>query len=137
VQLDPSAFLADPELLQALEKHSIPLSCDADRVLFNQGDPAIGLYILLKGEAALSMNGEDGAPLMLIQATAGSLLGLPGLIGNQPYSLTAIARSGAQVSFISRDHFNALMQSQLNLLVKVLQVLAAEVRSARLAITQL
>jgi CRP-like cAMP-binding protein len=83
------------------------------------------------------MTGEDGAPLVSIQATAGSLLGLPGLIGNQPYSLTAIARSGAQVSYIARDDFNALMQSQLPLLVKVLQVLAAEVRSARLAITHL
>ena len=137
MQLDPSAFLADPELLEALRKHSIPLACEADRILFNQGDASTGLYILLKGEAALSMTGEDGALLMSIVATDGSLLGLPGLIGNQPYSLTAIARSGAQVNFIARDDFNALMQSQLNLLVKVLQVLAAEVRSARLAITQL
>ena len=137
MQLDPSAFLADPELLQELQKHSIPISCDADRVLFNQGDPSTGLYILLNGEVALSMYGEDGDPLMFILATAGSLLGLPGLIGNQPYSLTAIARSGAQVGFIARDAFNALMQSKLPLLVKVLQVLAAEVRSARLAITQL
>jgi CRP-like cAMP-binding protein len=137
MQLDPSAFLADPELLQELEKHSVLLSCEADRVLFNQGDPSVGLYILLKGEAALSMFGEDGATLMSIQATSGSLLGLPGLIGNQPYSLTAIARSGAKVGYIAREDFNALMQSQLQLLVKVLQVLAAEVRSARLAITQL
>lgn len=137
MQLDPSAFLADPELLQALEKHSISLVCDEDRVLFNQGDPSTGLYILLKGQAGLSMKGEDGSPLVSIQATGGSLLGLPGVIGNQPYSLTAVARSGAQVSFIPREDFNALMQSQLNLLVKVLQVLAAEVRAARLAITRL
>lgn len=137
MQLDPSAFLADPELLQALVQRAVPIACDNDRVLFNQGDPPTGLFILLKGEAALSMTGEDGAPLVSIQATAGSLLGLPGLIGNQPYSLTAIARSGAQVSYIARDDFNALMQSQLPLLVKVLQVLAAEVRSARLAITHL
>ena len=137
MQLDPSAFLADPELLQELEKHAIPIACDADRVLFNQGDPSVGLYILHKGVVALSMFAEDGAPLMYIQASAGSLLGLPGLIGNQPYSLTAIARSGAQVGFIAREDFNALMQSQLPLLVKVLQVLAAEVRSARLAITQM
>lgn len=136
MRLDPNAFLADPELLQALEKRAIPISCDDDRVLFSQGDPSAGLYILLKGEATVSMAGEDGEPLMSIQATAGSLLGLPGLIGNQPYSLTAIARNGAQVSFIARDDFNSLMQAQLPLLVKVLQVLAAEVRSARLAITQ-
>jgi CRP-like cAMP-binding protein len=137
VQLDPSAFLADSELVQALEIRGTPIPCDEERVLFRQGDPPIGLYILLKGEASISMNADDGESLMSIRATAGSLLGLPGLIGNQPYSLTAVARPGAQVSFIASSDFNALMQSELPLLVKVLQVLAAEVRSARLAITQL
>jgi CRP-like cAMP-binding protein len=137
VQLDPSAFLADPDLLQALQKRATPLPCEEDRILFHQGDTPAGLYILTKGEATISMNGEDGEPLMSVQASAGSLLGLPGLIGNQPFSLTAIARRGSQVSFIARDDFNSLMQSELPLLVKVLQVLAAEVRSARLAITQL
>ena len=137
MQLDPSAFLADPDLLQALEKRAIPIACDDDRTLFHQGDPSTGLYILVKGEATLTMDGEDGALLTSTQATAGSLLGLPAVIGNQPYSLTAVARPGSAVGFIPRDDFNALMQSELPLLVKVLQVLAAEVRSARLAITQL
>ena len=135
MQLDPSAFHAEAELLQELQKRATPLDCDQDRVLFHQGDAPVGLYILATGEAIISMNGENGKPLMAAQATAGSVLGLPGLIGNQPYSLSVTARSGSQVSFISHNDFNALMQSQPALLGKVLQVLAAEVRSARLAIT--
>ena len=137
MHLDPSAFLADPELLQALEKHSTPLICDEDRVLFNQGDDSVGLYILSRGEATVSMDSGGNAAVFCCKATAGSLLGLPGLIANQPYSLTAIAHPGAQVGFISRDDFNALMQAESPLMVKILKVLAAEVRSARQAITQL
>jgi CRP-like cAMP-binding protein len=136
VQLDPSAFVADPELIQALEKRAISIPCDDDRVLFLQGDPPAGLCVLIKGEATVSMTGEDGEPLVSVLATSGSLLGLPGLIGNQPYSLTAIARRGAKVGFISRADFNTLMHSDPQLALKILQVLAAEVRSARLAITQ-
>ena len=103
VQLDSSAFVADPELLQALKSHATPVpNSGGPLVLFRQGDPATGLYILVSGEATLSMNGENGQSLMSIQATAGSLLGLPGLIGNQPYSLTAIGNIGAQVSIIAR-----------------------------------
>jgi CRP-like cAMP-binding protein len=83
------------------------------------------------------MDSGNTAAVFSCRATAGSLLGLPGLIANQPYSLTAIAHPGAQVSYISRDDFNALVQSESPLMVKVLQVLAAEVRSARQAITQL
>ena len=135
--LDPSAFVADPELLQALENHAVSISSAGQRLLFRQGDPADGLYILIQGEATLSMSAEGGQALMSIQATAGSLLGLPGLIGNQPYSLTAIANTGAKVSYIARGDFNALMQSDPQLALKILRVLAAEVRSARLALAHL
>jgi CRP-like cAMP-binding protein len=137
VQLDPSAFLADPELFQELEKRATPIPCDGDRVLFRQGDPPAGLFILREGEATLSMDSDCDEPLVTFRATAGSLLGLPALVGNRPYTLTAQAHSGAVLSFIDRNEFNALMQSELPLMVKILQVLAAEVRSARMALTQL
>ena len=133
-QLDPSAFVADPDLLQALEKYSIPLPCNGDHVLFRQGEPSTGLFILQSGEATLSMHSDLDKPILSVQANAGSLLGLPGLIGNQPYSLTAIARSGAQVSFITRAEFTAFMHANPEAALKILQVLAAEVSSARRAL---
>jgi CRP-like cAMP-binding protein len=131
VNLDPSAFLAEPELIQALEKRSTPISCDQERVLFRQGDAPAGLYILHKGEATLTMRTWSGESVISLQTSAGSILGLPALIGNEPYTLTAIARSGAQISFVSRDDYAALMQANPLLPLKVLRVLAAEVHSAR------
>lgn len=131
MNLDPSAFLADPELIQALEKRSTPISCDQERVLFRQGDAPAGLYILHKGEATLTMRSWVGESVISLQTTAGSILGLPALIGNEPYTLTAIAHSGAQLSFVSRDDYAALMQSNPMLPLKILRVLAAEVHSAR------
>ena len=137
VQLDPSAFLADPELIHALEKRATPFLCDEDRILFRQGDLPTGLFIIHMGEATLSMNPGASENAFSCKTTAGSVLGVPGLIANQPYSLTAVACCGAQVSFIAREDFNALMQSDQSLMLLVLKVLAAEVRSARLALTQL
>jgi CRP-like cAMP-binding protein len=137
VQLDPSAFLADPELIKALDKRATRFICDEDRVLFHQGDQPVGLFIIHNGEATLSMNPGASDKIFSCQATAGSVLGVPGLIGNQPYSLTAVAHRGAEVSFIAREDFNALIQSEQQLMLLVLQVLAAEVRSARLALTKL
>ncbi len=55
VNLDPTAFLGDPELIQALEQQSAPILCEQDRILFRQGDSPSGLYILHKGEATLTM----------------------------------------------------------------------------------
>ncbi len=136
MKLDPSAFVAAPELIQALEERSTAISCSDDRVLFSQGEIPVGLYILCKGEATLTLNSPAGKSVLSIAAGAGSLLGLPGLIGNEPYSLTALARGGAQLGFVTRDDFDALMQSDPVMSFKVLQVLAAEVRSARNAILQ-
>jgi CRP-like cAMP-binding protein len=137
VKLDPSAFLADPDLLKALEMRAVPVACDEERVLFHQGDPPVGLYILSRGEATLTLEAGVDQPIFTCRAVAGSLLGLPALIGNQPYSLSAIASRGAKVGFIDREAFGLLMQTELPLMVKILQVLAAEVRSARMAITEL
>jgi CRP-like cAMP-binding protein len=134
VQLDPTAFLADPELIRALSEHATPIVCDTDRILFQQDDPAAGLYILHKGEATISMTSQQGQTVLSVAAKDGSLLGLPGLISNQPYSLTAVARAGARVSFLGRSEFTTLMESNPPLAFKILQVLAAEVRSARNAL---
>jgi CRP-like cAMP-binding protein len=135
MNLDPSAFVADPELIQALEERSTAISCGGDRVLFSQGENPQGLYILDQGKTTLTMTSPAGREVMQIEAPAGSLLGLPGLIGDEPYTLTAVARNGARLSFVPRDEFNSLMQSSPHLSLKILEVLAAEVRSARRALS--
>jgi CRP/FNR family transcriptional regulator len=134
MELDPTAFLADPELIRALDARSVPVACESERVLFRQGDPVAGLYILHQGSATVSMVAHDGQSLFAVQARPGSLLGLPGVVSNEPYSLSATAGAGSQVSFVSRDEFTALMHADPLLSLKILQVLAAQVRSARKAL---
>jgi CRP/FNR family transcriptional regulator, cyclic AMP receptor protein len=135
VQVDSSAFLADPELIQALDERSTPLICETDRLLFRQDAPADGAYILHEGEVRLTMNSCDGRTIFSLQATRGSLLGLPALVSEHPYSLSAIACAGAQVSFVSRADFFAIIDARPELSLKMLKVLAAEVRTARMALS--
>jgi CRP-like cAMP-binding protein len=137
MKLDPSAFLANPDLVEALRKHSVEVSCGGENYLFRQGELPVGLYILNQGEVTLSMTSPSGELLLSMQVGAGSLLGLPGLISNEPYTLTALACDGARVSFVTQDDFKALMQSDSGLALKVLEVLAAEVRTARHAAQEL
>jgi len=136
MKMDASAFVADPDLVEALKAHSSPVVCDEDRILFNQGDSPDGLYIFHRGVVRLSMRSQMGDTLMDIRAIAGSLLGLPGLIGGVPYSLTAVAQKGAEVSFVSREKFAQIMLSVPTIAVGILRVLAAEVRTARMALVE-
>jgi len=133
--MDASAFVADPDLIHALQERSVIVSCETDRLLFRQDDPATGIYILYEGAATITMRAVTGQVIFSIPALPNSLFGLPALISDRPYSLEAIALAGAQVSFVSRSDFFALMQAQPALSLKMLQVLAAEVRTARQALS--
>jgi len=130
VKLDPSAFVADQELIQALEEVSMSFSCNEDRVLFRHGDAPEGLYILNKGEATLITASSADGEVMAVRASSGTLLGLPGLAHKEPYTLTAVARDGAELSFVALSDFMDLIETNPRLLM--LYVLASEVRSMRM-----
>lgn len=135
MQLDSAAFLASHELLEVLYQHATPVDCRQQQQLFHQGEAPTGVYLLHEGEVEMSLDSEDGTRILTSNAQPGSLLGLPGLIGNRAYSLTATARPGSKISFLSGEDFRALMISDPMLSIKILQILAAEVRTARQAIS--
>jgi CRP-like cAMP-binding protein len=136
VNFDSSAFMAEQELIDALEKRSSAVVCREDRVLFKQGDSPSGLFILRKGRATLTMQSATGGVVMSVIAFPGSLLGLPALVGNEPYTLTATASKGAELGYVVREDFASLMLTDPTISMRVLRVLAAEVRTARHAISE-
>jgi len=131
-----SAFVADPELLAELEKRATPMFLGASRILFRQGDPPAGVFILSKGVARLTTR-SDGDAVLSVQAAPGSLLGVPAVVGAKPYSLTAEALPGAEISILGCDEFVHLMHTEPNLSFRVLQVLAEELRFARESLSHL
>jgi CRP-like cAMP-binding protein len=131
-----SAFVAEPDLIRALRQRASPVDCREDRQVFRQGDDPTGLFILDSGEATMFLEDADGVPVAMAPMVPGALLGLPALIGDTPYSMTAVAKAGAQVGFITRHAFSALMLSDPSLALMILRVMASEVRSARVAIAE-
>jgi CRP-like cAMP-binding protein len=136
MNLDSSAFVADQELIRALRGRARAVETSADQCLFHQGDDPTGLYIVCGGEVTMTMETPAGNEVVSMQAERGSLLGLPGLVGNCGYSLSAYAKKGAEVSFVSREVFSELMLTEPLLAMMILRVLANEVRTARMALTR-
>ena len=125
-----SAFVADPQLLEELDKRSTHFAVGASTVLFREGDAPTGVYIVCKGAAILS-SGENGDAVLNVEAGPGSLLGVPAVVGSKAYSLTAVAKPGAELGVITGSDFVDLMQTDPHLAFQVLRVLAEEVRFAR------
>jgi CRP-like cAMP-binding protein len=134
VQIDPAAFVADPNLIRVLNERSILVPCETDRVLFRQDEPPVGIFIVHRGGVTLSLVSQDGHSLFAVQAKPNSILGLPGVISNLPYTLSAAAGGGAQVTFVSSADLKALMEADSAFSLKMLELLASEVRSARKAL---
>jgi CRP-like cAMP-binding protein len=135
MNIDSSSFVGEPDLIRALWQHAIPLNCSEDRELFRQGEDPSGLYILLSGKATMLLDNDEGIQVVQVSMEPGSLLGLPALVSDRPYSMSSIAKRGAIVGLVNRNDFSLLMLSEPLLALMILRVLAAEVRSTRAAIS--
>jgi len=126
---------ASPGLIAAFEKRAIKVICSENQVLFSNGEPGRCVYLVLTGEIGLllPLTSMDG---MGFRAQSGSLVGLPAAFSNGAYSMTAVARNGAELAVMSRDKFCDLIRTSPMLSLDVLRILAAETRAARIAIVE-
>ncbi len=105
-------------------------------VLFAQGDEPVGVYILISGKVRLFIrNPVTGTITFDRLAEPGSMLGLPAVFGDKPYSMSAEASEESEVGFVNRRRFLEIMQSNGQLCMRCLQLLSDEVRIARNAIS--
>ena len=128
IHVDPCAFVADSDLLRVLKTRATRIHCETERIFFQQGDPPAGLFVVVEGEVALSMVSRMGRTIVSVRTGRGSLVGLPGVVGGQPYTMTATAQAGATVDFVSQEEFLGFMHSESMLGMKLLEAMASRVR---------
>lgn len=125
--------MAPAALRRALAAIGLPKAAKPEAVLFRQGDPPKGLYLIESGKVALTLSKGKTCKAFWI-AEAGSVLGLPSTVRNQPYSLTAKIIESTQMIFVSRTKMRRLLLSDSELCFKAVQILGAELRSVRLVV---
>jgi CRP-like cAMP-binding protein len=131
-----NSFIADSTLIEALEAQTASRYFSRGAILFIQGQTPTGLYIIRSGTVSLTMKADNGVEIVHFSVGAGSILGLPAVVARQPYTLSAKAVESLEVRCVGLEGFERLILEQPTLYPKVLEVLAAEVRSARLALTE-
>lgn len=129
-----SECVADCELAAAIEARSTLIRIETKRVLFRQGQEPSRLFLLSAGEVVLTTKQPNG-PTLGFRAVPGSLIGLPAVVSNQPYSMTATVPRHSELYAISVATFRELVGRNPRLSFRVLEILAAEVRSARLLVS--
>jgi CRP/FNR family transcriptional regulator, cyclic AMP receptor protein len=75
---------------------------DKGELLFGEGRPARGVYLLCEGRAKLSVSSESGERLMLRVAGAGEFLGLEAALRGEDYDFSAELLDNARIAYIKR-----------------------------------
>ena len=79
-------------------------------VLFSEGQPARGVYMVCAGRVKLSTYSEDGKALIVRIAEPGEILGISANVSDIHHEATARAIDYCQINFVKRSDFMALVR---------------------------
>lgn len=75
----------------------LPYDCHAGTVIFEQGEPAIFLYLVVSGEVAIRYKPEDGQDITIARVREGGLVGWSAVIGRRQYTSAAVCTQYTQL----------------------------------------
>ncbi len=110
---------------------------EAGKVIFNEGDPADCMYILLTGEVELTKQGDHGKTMLRTVNQVNDFFGEMALIDGKPRSATATASTMAMLVSVDGPTFENLLLTNGKFAVKIIKVLSERIRSANLQIQEL
>lgn len=93
-------------------------------VLFVEGQPPRGVFVLCMGEAKLSTSSREGRTIITKIAHAGELLGLNATISTVPYEVTVEMMEPGQANFIPRDALLLMMKEFPEVALRIAQQLS-------------
>ena len=117
-------------LLQAIHSSNISnltIVHPRGKVLFAEGEPARGVFILRTGMATESISSREGRMVILRIAQGGSVLGLNSVLRNACYNTTIKTIEPCRTDFIPRTALVDLMETNQPAAQAVAQLLSREI----------
>jgi CRP/FNR family transcriptional regulator, cyclic AMP receptor protein len=118
------------DALQAFDAIKSQVSHAKGSLLFGEGRPSRGVYILCDGRAKLSICSESGKRLMLRIAGPGEVLGLGATMAGTPYEVTAELLDPSQVVFVKRKDLLRFLRDNREVCMMVVQMLSQDLHAA-------
>ena len=81
----------DEDMIELLDPLIETFSCHSGKIIFQQGDPADFLYLVVDGNVDMSFKPYDGTPITIAHVGKGGLFGWSAVVGSDKYTSTAIA----------------------------------------------
>ncbi len=109
-------FLPDIPLFQDLAPHQTALlkplfeqyNCPADTTIFEQGELASYLYLLIKGEVIIRFKPYDTPPIILTRLRSGDVFGWSAVVGSTHYTSSLISETAVETVRVRGSHLLTL-----------------------------
>jgi CRP/FNR family cyclic AMP-dependent transcriptional regulator len=118
------------EFLNRLAALAIPAYHPKGTVLFVEGEPSRGVFILCSGRVKLFTSSAGGKTMILRFAHPGEILGLAGTLTGEGYEAWGEATQRTQTRFVERNRLVDLMRRDGELAVQIAMQLGESYRSA-------
>jgi CRP/FNR family transcriptional regulator len=99
-------------------------------LLFAEGRPSRGVYVLCEGRAKLSICSESGKRMMLRVAGPGEILGLGSTLGGENYEVTAELMDNAHVAFVKRKDIVKFLRANPTICMEAVRSLSDDLHGA-------
>jgi len=116
-------------LRQLSDLHSIH-DYPSGALLFQEGEPAEGIFLVCSGAVKLSVGSSHGDNVLLRAAGPGEILGLSATLTGQDYEVTAQTTTAAELVFIRRKDFLRYLREHSDVCLQVVESLSNDVQAA-------
>ena len=113
------------EDIQLLSKKFTPESFPNESVIFNQGDRANRLYILLSGRVSIRFKPHDGEVLPVADISEGDVFGWSAALGREVYTSCAVTTTACETLSMQGKDLRELCATNPETGVLILERLAA------------
>lgn len=130
--LRPDRLFCDlpAEALEAFDAIKLLTEPPRGTVLFREGSPARGIFVLCDGRAKLSVCSESGKNLTLRIAGPGEVLGLSAALSGGPHEVTAETLDNARVATVKRKDLLRFLRDHRDACLQVVNLLSQDLHTA-------
>jgi len=119
-----------PDALQEFDGIKSIQTCPKATILFREGQPARGVFLLCQGRVRYSVCSESGRRMTLRVASAGEVLGLSAALSGACYEVTAEALESVQVAEIRRKDLLHFLRAHREVCMQVVHLLSEDLHVA-------
>lgn len=125
------------QLLKGLGKSCTERSYKVGEALVRQGNPGVGLFIIVSGRVRVEKTTDDGEKLVLATHGPGEVIGEMAVLDGAPRTADVIAETDTQCLVLASWAFNSFMETHPKVALHILPVVVTRFRETNEALINL